>query len=840
MAAFSHDLRFALRQLRRSPGFALAATLTLALGIGANTAIFSLLDQALLRSLPVRDPQQLVILEGTGKAWDGHSSSHGGDVEAYFSYPMYRDLQGRSGAFQGLIATSPAELDIVWRKAPQIAQSEIVSGNYFNVLGAQPFLGRLFSAADDTAPGANSVAVLSFGFWKNHLGGDSALVGQTLSLNGQPFQIVGITSPEFHSAVWGQTPAVFVPMSMLGQVVPGQAARLTNHKDRWLNILGRLKPGETAGQAQAAVAPLWYALRAEELKAMGHQSARFTQEFLTNSRLLVMPGARGFSYSRDELQKPFLLVMAMAALVLVLSSINVAGLLLVRSAGRVREFSLRAALGASGRRVFVQLLVEGLLIGVLGSMAGLLVAPMALQVLITRFTGSAGNKIFSASLDHRVLLFNFGTALLVSVGFSMVPALMLRRRNLTLSLRESSYSGSASLLGLRRLVVSVQIALSVVLLVASGLFVRTLQRLRAVDAGFNTTHLASFSVRPNLANYSVESVPALQQHVAAALSALPGVSGVAATDDPVLSGSSQGGNITVDGYTAAPDEAMDVEKSAVNPGFFSTMQVPVLTGRAFTDFDNATHPNVAVVNETFASRYLGGAQHALGRRIADGASNKPDFNIEVIGVTRDSKHSGLRDQVEPTLFRPIPQSAAHAVRELYFYVRTSTAPADVLPLIPRSVQAIDPILAVDEMTTMDAQIEDVLRNDALVALLAVSFGILATILAGIGLYGVLAFSTTQRTREIGIRMALGSSRLDISRMILLDLLLLVGLGTAVALPLTLGLGRLVRSQLFGVSSIDPASLVAAVVLITVVAFLAAVVPLARAASVNPTEALRAE
>ncbi len=834
------DLRFALRQLRRSPGFALTAILTLALGIGANTAIFSLLDQALLRSLPVRDPQQLVILEGTGKAWEGHSSTHGGDAEAYFSYPMYKDFRDHSQALQGLIATSPAEIDTVWHNNAQVAQSEIVSGNYFPVLGAQPFLGRLLTPADDNAPGANPVAVLSYAFWKNHLGGDPALVGQTLSLNGHPFQIVGIASPSFHSAVWGQTPALFVPMSMLGEIVPGQAARLTNHKDRWLNILGRMRLGETTAQTQAAVAPLWYALRAEELKALGQKPPRFTQEFLTDSRLLVLPGARGFSYSREGLEKPLRIVMAMAALVLLLSSINVAGLLLVRSAGRVREFSLRAALGASNRRVFGQLMIEGLLIGVLGGAAGLLLAPLAIRILISRLQGSDGTNIFSGTLDHRILLFNFAMAILVSLGFSLAPALAIRRPNLTLNLRESSSSGSTGLLSLRRLIVSVQIALGVVLLVASGLFVRTLQKLRAVDVGFNTSHLASFSLRPNLAGYPPEKIPALQQRIIDSLTALPGFQAIAATDDPVLSGSSQGGNITVDGYTPAPEENMNVEKSAINAGFFSTLQVPLLTGRAFSQTDDATHPLVAIVNESFARHYFGSPQKAIGRRLADGASNKPDFNIEVVGVARDSKHTGIRDAVDLTVFQPLSQSAAHGARELYFYLRTAGAPADAFNLIRRSMQQLDPLLAVDEPDTMDAQIDQVLRNDSLVTLLAVSFGVLATVLAGIGLYGVLAFSITQRTREIGIRIALGSTRVAISRIVLADVLRLTALGVAVALPAAFGLGRLLRSQLFGVSLTDPVALVCAVLLITAVVLVAAIVPVSRAASVNPIEALRAE
>ncbi|WP_263385352.1 ABC transporter permease [Granulicella arctica] len=840
MQTILQDFRFALRQLRRAPALALTAVLTLALGIGANTAIFSLLDQALLRSLPVRDPQQLVVLEGTGKAWQGHTSSHGGDADAYFSYPMYRDLREQNRAFQGLIATSPAGLDVTWQGSAQFADGEVVSGDYFSVLGARAYEGRLLSAADDTAPGANPVAVLSFDFWQSHLGSASGLIGKSLSLNGYPFEVIGIAAPGFHSAVWGQTPGVFVPMSMLEQVIPGQGRRLTNHKDRWMNILGRLRDGESMAQAQTSVAPLWYALRADELKALGHQSPHFVADFLTNSRLRVLPGARGFSYSRDALQKPLLVVMGMAILVLLISSVNVASLLLVRSAGRVREFSLRTALGASDRRMMGQLVLEGLLIGVLGGGAGLLLAPAALRVLVHSLSEADGTSIFSAALDGRVLLFNFGIALLVSLCFSMAPALQLRRLNLTTALRESSSTGSGGMLVLRRMIVCLQIGLSVLLLVGAGLFVRTMQKLRAVDVGFNTGHVLSFNIHPNLAGYSAMKMPALQQRIADSLGAIPGVEGVAATDDPLLSGSTQGGNISVDGYTPATDDEMDVEKSAVNPAYFLTMQIPLLAGRQFNVSDNAAGPKVAVVNESFARRYFGRAQNALGHRLMDGASSKPVFDTEIVGVVRDSKHSGIRDQPEPTLYMPFDQSLSHAVRETYFYVRTAGASANSVTAVRHAMQQVDADLAVDEMNTMDQLIDEVLRDDRTVTLLAVSFGVLATVLAGIGLYGVLAYATTQRTREIGIRMALGAQRLVVMRLVVGDMAKVAGVAVLIALPVAVGLSRLLRSQLFGVSSSDPATLVGCLAVTAVMVLIASAVPALRAAKVEPTEALRIE
>jgi putative ABC transport system permease protein len=361
LSNLAQDLRYATRQLRRAPAFAAIAIATLALGIGANTAIFSLIDQALLRALPVRDPNELVILEGTGKAWNGHFSNHGGDAEAYFTYPMYKDLRDQSHAFAGLIATAPSDIGYSFQGNAQTDRAEIVSGNYFNVLGVEPALGRVFTQADDTAPGANPVAVLSFDFWRNHLGANPNIVGQQVAINGQPFKI----------------PGFFVPMSMLDRIIPGAGKRLTDHTDKWMNILGRLNAGESRTQAETALAPLWHSLRAEELKSLGHRSSRFADDYLTRSRLHILPGASGFSYQRDDYQKPLFAIMAMAVLVLLIASVNVGSLLLVRAAARVREFSLRSALGARPTRIVQQLVLEGLLIGLGGGIAGMLLAPIS-------------------------------------------------------------------------------------------------------------------------------------------------------------------------------------------------------------------------------------------------------------------------------------------------------------------------------------------------------------------------------------------------------------------------------------------------------------------------------
>jgi putative ABC transport system permease protein len=836
MHSLIQDFRFSLRQIRRSPGFMITAVVTLALGVGANTAIFSLLDQALLRSLPVREPEKLVILSATGKAWQGHSSDHGSGVEKSFSYPMYRDLRDHSAVFDGLIATAPTDIGITRNGASDMAYAEIVSGNYFSVLGVPAAYGRLLTQADDSTPGTNPVVVLSFSYWKTHFGADAGVVGQTISINGNPFQVIGVSAPAFQSAVWGEVPDVFVPMSMLDQIVPGKGRRLTDHTDRWMNIVGRLKPDLSTKQAQVALGPLWHALRADELKALGHRSQHFVDEFLTHSQLQVLPGARGLSYSRDSLEKPLLAVMAMAVLVLLIATVNVASLLLVRSAARVREFSLRYALGASTRRVMQQLLLEGILIGVAGGATGLLIAPAAVRVLVKRLSLD-GTTAFQTTLDARLLAFNFSIALAVSVIFSVAPAIQLIKPDLVSSLKQQAATATGGVLSLQRLIVSLQVGLSVLLLVGSGLFVRTMQNLHHVDAGFNTSHLVTFHIDPQLSGYANERIPAVHQRVLEAMAALPGVQSAAATSYVELANSGHTGNVTVEGYISPPEEDFPVEGPRINPGFFHAMQVPVLAGRTFTESDDVNHPLVGIVNESFVKHYFNSPAVAVGRRVAQGAGNNLQY-MTIVGVVKDTKHRNLRDPASPTLYTPLRQEKI--VNQLYLYLRTSTPPEQTFAMVRQAMKQIDAGLAVDKLRTMEDQIDETLLNERMIELLAISFGLLATLLAGVGLYGVLAYSTAQRTREIGIRMALGASRIGVSKLVLKDVLQLAGIGVAVAIPCSVVLGRLLQSQLFAVSTADPITLGGVVVLIGVVALVAALLPAHRASSVDPTIALRTE
>ena len=831
------DLHFALRQMRRSPGFVVTAVLTLALGVGANTAVYSLLDQALLRSLPVSKPEQLVVLSVPGKAWSGHSSDHGAGEEKSFSYPMYRDLRDQAKVFDGLIATAPAPVGIAHDRTSEVVDAEIVSGNYFSVLGVGPARGRLLSQTDDGAPGANPVAVLSHHYWMTHLGGDPNVVGKTIALNGHSFEVIGVAPENFQSAVWGQTPDLIVSMSMLDTVIPGKGKRLTDHTDRWMNVLGRLREGETTAQAEARVAPLWHALRAEELKALGHKPPPFVDEFLTHSKLVIEPGARGLSYTRADMETPLVAVMAMASLVLLLAAVNVASLLLVRSAARVQEFAVRYAMGAHSARILQQLLIEGALIGVLGGAAGMLLAPAAMRLLVRRITAVDETSAFHATLDARLFFFGLAVALGVSLLFSLAPAIQLLRPDLVTALKQKASTATGGVLGLRRVVVSVQIGLSVLLLIGAGLFVRTIENLRHVNAGFNTTHLVTFNISPVLAGYQQAQIAALEVRVIDAMRNLPGVQAVAASDDSELTGNSHNGNVTVAGYTPPANEDFDVEKNIVNFDYFHAMQVPLVVGRAFNQADDATGQPVAIVNETFVRHYFKSPAAAIGGRVANGGGNDLHY-MTIVGVARDTRHTNLRDPSVPTLFTPLGQGDAPG--RLYFYMRTAMPPEQMFATVRTAMRSVDAALTVADLRTMDEQVERSIANERMIEVLALAFGMLATLLAGVGMYGVLSYSTLQRTREIGIRMALGSSRLSITALVVKEMVRLGVIGVVVAVPCAILLARGLRSQLFGVSAADPLTLAAVVLLMGVVGLAAALLPARRAANVEPMEALRGE
>ena len=833
------DIRYALRQFRNNPGFTLTAVVTLALGIGANTAIFTLLDQALLRSLPVKDPAKLVLLRFSGRD-SGHLHDYGGDQGDYFSYPMYRDLRDKNAVFSGLIATTRADAGVLWKNSPGLAKAELVSGNYFDLLGVRPTAGRLFVQSDDLQPDANPIVALSYGYWQRRFGSDRGVIGQSILVNGHPFTVVGIAPPSFQSVQTGYVPDIFVPITMKKVMTPDEDD-LLERRSRWLNIVGRMKPEMVLAQAQAGIDPLWHSLREDELSQMSHHSDRFRDEFVTNSHLSLLDGAKGFSPLRNDVRTPLLVLMGMVGLVVLMASANVASLLLVRAAGRIREMSIRYALGAERARVARQLLTEGLMLGFMGGVLGITLAPMVSAVLQRGIIGGGdGAPPFSNNPDPRILAFNFGLAFVVSLIFSVAPVVQFWRPNLTPALKQQTTTAAGGSTRLRSIFACVQIGLSMVLLFGTGLFARTLYNLKNTNVGFVTDHLIVFTLDPSLAGYDLPQIPGLYKRVLDSLSQIPGVTSAAATTDPELMDNNTGLNITVAGYTEKEEEDMDIEKEVVSPGYFSTLGMPLIAGRAIGEQDGPDAAPITVVNETFARHWFGGAANAIGRQFHDGGGkpNKDNPWLTIVGVVKDAKHSGIREDVKRTAFYSYLQEPPK--RGIAFYVRTQQSPEAVIAEIRQTMQRLDSKLVPDSLKTMDAQISEDLNSERTLSMLAMSFGALAAMLAAIGLYGMLAFATAQRTREIGIRMALGSTRMGVVKLVLAGVGKLLLISLAVAVPTALMLSRLIKSQLFGVSAHDPAVMIGAAIVVVTAALLAAALPSRRASTVNPSTTLRYE
>ncbi|MGA9060761.1 MAG: ABC transporter permease [Terracidiphilus sp.] len=835
MNALFHDLRYALRQLRKAPGFTVTVVVTLALGIGANSAIFTLFDQVLLRMLPVQNPQELVRFEWHG-GFSGSASSFGGDFNNYFSYPMYKDLRDGNQVFHGVAAADRANVGVSWRNQAETKDVEIVTGNYFQVLGLRPALGRLLTPQDDTVKNANPVLVLSYAYWRSRFASSRDVTGQTVLINGHAFTILGVAPENFQSAIGGYQPGVFIPMSMEEIAIPWAATRddLNNRQSLWLTLFARLKPGVTIPQAQASLAPLWHSLRAQEFTLYKSASQHFKESFVDKSVLKVLDDSQGFSPERMDLKTPLIVLMSMAGLLAAMCAINVATLLLLRAANRAREMSMRYALGAKRSRIASQLLVEGGLLGIAGAAAGLILAPLVAGSLVRLMTNAdPGGEPYSASIDARVLLFTLAVSFVVSLLFSIAPVFHFLRPDLAGALRQNASTATKGSQRFRKLAVGVQIALSVLLLGVAGLFVRTLDHLRHQPVGFETSHLIGFKVDPSNSGYGPDRVVQVMTGVLETVRRLPGVEQAAGTEDPELAGDSNLSNFSVQGYTPAENEDMNFEDPWITPGYFATLHQPVLVGRDFTASDTQGAPRVAIVNAALAKRFFGSPQNALGRLVGEG---KPDTII--VGVVGDVRHRDLRTDLGPAMYRPYLQERHPGGMEIYAH--TFQPPETVELAIRKAIQQLDPLLVVDGLRTMETQIDMSSSNERTLAILAAAFSALAVILAAVGLYGVLAYSTEQRTREIGVRLALGAQRRAVVVLVVREMAVIAAVATLIALPSIVALARLFRSQLYGVTTFDPITLAGAVMLTAVMVTLAAALPARRAASIEPMQALRTE
>jgi predicted permease len=843
MNSLVQNVRFALRQLRNSPGFTVTVVLTLALGIGANAAIFTLFDQVLLRMLPVQQPRQLVRLEWSG-AFSGSMSSFGGNSPGhvgYFSYPMYKDLRDQNQVFQGILAADKAQVGVSWRNQAESKDAEIVSGNYFQLLGLKPSAGRLFTPQDDTAKNANPVAVLSYDYWRTRFGASRDIVGRTILINGHSFTVIGVAPSHFDSAIGGYKPGVFVPVSMIEYAIPWRAPLndLNNHQSVWLTVVARLKPWVTYAQAQANLEPLWHSLRTNEFALYKQKSERFRKGFIDNSHIKVIDDSKGFNPNRSDMERPLVILMSMAGLLIAMCALNVATLLLLRASARAREMSMRYALGARRGRIVSQLLVEGGMLGFAGAAAGLAVAPVVTRILVRIMTSAdPGSEPYAASVDARVLVFTLGLSVLISLLFSIAPVLHFIRPDLAGSLRQNAGTASRSSQRFRKLAVGVQIALSVMLLGGAGLFVRTLDNIRRQQVGFELDHLVTFNLDPTNSGYSEDRTPQIITSALARLSGIPGVGQVAATTDPELSGDSETSNFSIQGYKPSEEENLNFEQPRITPGYFATLHQPLLAGREFTEADAKGQPSVAVVNVAFAKKFYGSGQNAIGRQIAEGGASDGKYDTTIVGVAGDIRHTDLRTPLGPAVYQPYFQQKHPS--GVVVYLRTAEPPDTVEPAVRRAIHELDSTLVVDGLRTMKEQVDRSASDERALAFLAIGFSALATILAAVGLYGVLAYSTEQRTREIGVRLALGAQRSTVVTLVLKEMLIIACIAVVVALPSTAALARLFRSQLYGVTSTDPTTLAIALAIAAAMVFVAAALPARRAASVEPMRALRTE
>jgi predicted permease len=832
---FLYDLRFSARSFLRSPGFTATTLLSLALGIGATTAIYSLVDQVILHALPVREPERLVLLD-----WNADDLITGGiGSEPHMPYSICRELQQQTRLFDGVLCRAEIQVNLTAGGDPRPVAAEIVSGSYFSVLSVGPALGRVIEPEDDTAPGAGPVVVLSYDFWQSQFGGSADIVGRKVLIGNHPMTVIGVAVAGFHGLDVGAMPAFWMPTSMYADANKSTDEDLLNGPERWLQILARLRPDISAAQAQAGLQPWFKAwLQDSTLRAgFPNLSADRRRDYLA-SILSVTSAPQGHSPLRHSLSQPLWLLFAATGVLLGLACLNVAGLFLARGSARGREIGTRLALGASRGRIGRQLLADSVLLALAGGVLGVAVAPLAMRGLIAFLPQDLGGTAVRGTLSFRLLAFGFFASVAAGLLSGLAPALRAGRDGLVNSLRERGGTGFGGV-RLRKMIVTLQVAFSLILLIGAALFLRTLTGLLAKGPGFDTSSLLSFTIAPTENGYSGVDASRLVRRLDEQVRALPEARSSAAARFAILDGGHWSNVVTIQTDRRFVTGHV-VNFNAVSPGFFGTLGVRFLAGRDFNQGDTRPAgeigPRCAIVNEAFVKRYLAG-RDPLGVLIArGGGGGNVTPNSRIVGVVADISYRGVRDHSEQVFFPLFEHDDTGAT----FYIKVRGAPEQAIPSIRGLVRQDDPRLPILWFRTLDDQVNRSLSTERLLAALSGSFGALALLLSLIGLYGVMSFVVTRRTREIGIRLALGATRASALRLVLRDAVTMIAAGVALALPCVAALGKLVQSQLFGVTATDPATIAAAAMVLAAGALAAAFIPACRASNVSPMDALRLE
>ena len=826
------NLLLAARMLWKTPFVTAIAVLSLALGIGANAAIFSMFNELLLRPLPVRQPGELVNLSAPGPMPGSNSCNQAGDCDIVWSYAMFRDLEKAQTTFTGIVGHRSTNVSLSVRNEPLTGEAAMVSGQYFPVLGLQPAAGRLLSPEDDRVIGANFTAVLSYSFWENKFGKDPGAVGRSVVVNGKSYTIVGVAPEGFEGTTTGTRPLVYVPLSMRGEV-----QGFTKWEDRrryWVYLFARLKPGVSRAEAQTAISATYHPLITDVEAPLQKGMSDKTMLSFKAKRVVLEPGARGQSSMHRQAQAPLTMLFSVTGIVLLIACANIANLLLARGAGRATEMGVRLALGATRRQLVVQLLTESLLLSVIGGVASLLVAHWTLTGIVALMPPNTSDMM-SFSLNQTVIAFSGALAVLTGLFFGLFPALHSTRSDLISAIRAGAgqLTGGRAAARFRASLVTAQIALSMALLIISALFLKSLMNVSRAEIGIQVDQIATFFIVPERVGYDSARSAVLFNRVEEELAALPGVTSVTDGMVPLLMGNNWGNSVHVPSFPCGPDVDCGSSYNQVGTHYFSTFGVPLLAGREFTTADQRGAQRVAIVNEAFAKKFRLGAD-AVGRFIGDGENDS--LNIQIVGLVPNIKYSQVKDSVPPVYYTAWRQDARSG--ELYFYVRSTLPPEQLLGTLRDLMKRLDPNLPVEELKTMPQQVKENVFLDRMISILSLAFALLATLLAGVGLYGVLSYSVQQRTREIGVRMALGADSGRVRALVLRQVGVMLAIGGVVGVAGALGLGRAARSLLYQLEGHDPVAFAVAIVLLACVALAAGVVPARRAALVDPMLALR--